>query len=100
MFRKIENMIIYQDDICVGASSKELLKQKTKRVLKELKKARLSINPDKCEFNCETINFLSFKISKEGISPDQNLQKKIEQISTSTNKKGVGKFSWTSKFLQ
>ena len=34
-------MIIYQDDVCVGASSKELLKQKTKRVLKEFKKGRI-----------------------------------------------------------
>ena len=36
---KIENMIIYHDSTCMGASSKELLKQKKlKRVLKELKK--------------------------------------------------------------
>ena len=39
---KIENMIIYQDDICVRASSKSKKKQK-KRFLKELKKAWLSV---------------------------------------------------------
>ena len=70
-----------------GTSNKELLKQKTERLLKELKKIGLSVNLNKCEFNCEMINFLNFKISKEGISRDPNLLKKIEQISTSANKK-------------
>ena len=35
-----ENMIIYEDDEFDGASSKELLYQKNKRVLKDLKKLR------------------------------------------------------------
>ena len=37
---KIENMIIYQGDICVGASSKELLKQKPKKKKKKTQKTK------------------------------------------------------------
>ena len=55
-------MIIYHDDLCVEETSK---KQKTKRVLKELNKVWLSINLDKCEFYCDVMSFLGFKISKE-----------------------------------
>ena len=35
----------------MGASYKELRKQKAERLFKDLKKARFSVNPDKCEFN-------------------------------------------------
>ena len=34
---EVENMIIYQDDICIGASSKKKLEQKTEHVLNKLK---------------------------------------------------------------
>ena len=76
---EVENMIIYQGDICIGASSKKELDKKMEHVLNKLKKASMSINCNKCKFNCNVINYFGFQIAKQGISPDPYLLKKIEQ---------------------
>ncbi len=57
------------------------------QVLNKFKKAGMSINPDKCKFNCDVINYLDFQITKQGISSDPNLLKKIEQVVTPSNNK-------------
>ena len=41
----------------------------------------MSINQDKCKFNFDVINYLGFQMTKQGISLDTNLLKKIEQSS-------------------
>ena len=61
-------------------------------VLKKFKKAGLSINWDKCKFNCDMINYLGFQITKHGVSSDPNLLNKIEQAATFSNKKELESF--------
>ena len=41
---KGDNIIIYQDDICLGARTREELKSKTEQVLQRLKQAGMTIN--------------------------------------------------------
>ncbi len=52
-----------------------------------LNKAGMTINKDKCSFDCKKISYLGYQILKEGISPDERLTKKITEIATPTNKK-------------
>ena len=89
---EVEKMVIYQDDILVGAVNMDELRRKTQRILKKLEDAGMSINKEKCKFNCESINYLGLQISKDGISPDQNLLNKIARVSTPTNKKDLESF--------
>ena len=42
---EVENMIIYQDDIYIGTSSKKELEQKTEDVLNKLKKSLYEYKP-------------------------------------------------------
>lgn len=49
----IQNIILYQDDIGIGARSKEL-KSKTKQVLIKLNRTGMTINCDKSDFNCKS----------------------------------------------
>ena len=95
---KIKNMVIYQDDICVGASTKEELKYKVVQILKKLSEVGMTINEDKCELMCEKISYLGYQISKDGISPDDRLTKKIAEISTPTNKKELESFLGLTNF--
>ena len=89
---EVEKMVIYQDDILVGAVNMDELRRKTQRILKKLEDAGMSINKEKCKFNCESINYLGLQISKDGISPDPNLLNKIARVSTPTNKKDLESF--------
>lgn len=43
----------------------------------------MTINSDKCELNGAKISKLGYKISKEGISPDNNLLNKISVLDDS-----------------
>ena len=89
---QVESMIIYQDDILLGAVNLDELKRKTKLILKRLQDAGMTINEEKCIFNCESISYLGLQISKDGISPDPSLLNKIASVSTPTNKKELESF--------
>ena len=52
LFGKVYNIIIYHDDICLGALTKDELKSKTEQVPRRLKQADLTINKDKCKLHC------------------------------------------------
>ena len=50
---KVDNIITYQDDICMGARTSEEIKSKTEQVLRRLEQAGMSINIDKCKLDCQ-----------------------------------------------
>lgn len=85
-------MIIYQYKTCVGARTKEELNYKTEQILVRLKKAGMTVNKDKCNFDCKKISYLGYQISKGGISPNDRLTKKITEIVAPTNKKELESF--------
>ena len=55
--------------------------------MNSVRNAGMTINGKKCVNNSYKISFLSYSISKEGISPNQTLIEKIQKIATPTNKK-------------
>ena len=88
----MDNIIIYQDDICLGVCTREELKSKTEQVLQRLKQADMTINRDKCKLDCEKILYLGYQISREGISPNERLTNKIAKMVKLTNKKELESF--------
>ena len=65
---KVDNIIIYQDDICLKDRTREELKSKTEQVLRRLKQAGMTLDRDKYKSDCKKISFLGYQISREGIS--------------------------------
>ena len=61
---KMDNIIIYQDDICLGAHTREEVKSKTEQVLWRLKQAGMTINRNNCKLDCEKISYLVYQISR------------------------------------
>ena len=92
LLRKVDNIIIYQDDICLGACTREELKSKTEQVLQRLKQAGMIRNRDKCKLDCEKISYLGYQISREGIFPDNSQTNKIMKMEKPTNKKQLESF--------
>ena len=64
-------------------------------ILKKLNKAGMTINKNKCKLNCDKISYLGYQISKDSISPDERLTKKIAE----RNKKESESFFGINKFL-
>ena len=63
------------------------------KILKKLNKADMTISKDKCELNCIII----FRISKDEISSDEILTKKISEMFPPRNKKGTEILFGTNK---
>lgn len=73
----IKNMVVYQDDICLDSAIEEL-NIKTDLILKW---SGMTINEKKYIYDGKRISSLGYSISKEGISPYQDLIQKILNVS-------------------
>jgi len=87
-----DNLVIYQDDICIGAKSKEDLQKKLGEILSKLKNAGMKINKEKCIMEATELSFLGYRISAKGVSPDKALVQKILDMKEPTNKKELASF--------
>ena len=76
----------FVDDVLVYAESIEELEERTEAVKARLKKNNLTINAAKCEFNRESLTFLGFKVSANGINIDEA---KVEAIRNFREPKSV-----------
>lgn len=65
----LKNMAFYLDDIMVIGEDEQDLENNVCAVLERLKDCGLTVNCEKCEFNLEEIEFLGYRINKEGILP-------------------------------
>jgi WD40 repeat protein len=87
-----EKCVVYLDDIIIFASSFEEHLNRLEQVLQRLEQANLKIQPSKCRFAMEEVEYLGFKISKSGLSPNEDRIKVIQNMLPPTNKKGVKRF--------
>ena len=73
----LQYCIIYLDDITVFSKTPEEYLVWLRAVFEKLKKAKLKLNPSKCEFFKKELTFLGHVVSKNGIQTDS---KKVEAI--------------------
>ena len=73
----VEGCFVYLDDIMLHAPTQERHDQILEEVLKRLNEAGLSIALDKCKFAKESIDYLGYRVDKDGIKP---LERKIDCI--------------------
>ena len=65
------------DDILIHAPNREILEQRSKKVLDILEKNGLQLNKAKCQLNKEELIFLGHKLTKYGASPADS---KVEAV--------------------
>ena len=63
-------VVIYLDDTNIFSSAFEKHLQYLRKVLNEIGKSELKLQPDKCHFGKTTLSFLGHIISKNRIQPD------------------------------
>ena len=69
--------VVYFDDILVFSKDKESHEEHLKLVCSILLREQLYANPKKCTFFIESITFLGFIISTQGVSADPDKIKAI-----------------------
>ena len=71
------HIFCFLDDLLIVSDSYEQHEKHLDMILGRLEKHKLSIRIDKCEFFKENVNYLGFKVGREGIAP---LPQKIDAI--------------------
>ncbi|XP_033363072.1 uncharacterized protein LOC117241209 [Bombus vosnesenskii] len=71
-------LFVYLDDIVIYSTSLQEHEIKFNKLMERLRKAKLRLQPDKCEFLRHEVNYLGHIISEDGVKPDP---KKVEAIS-------------------
>ena len=59
----------------------------------------IHLNPDKIQINCTEVLFFGNTLSKDGLSPDMNKVKLIQEWPTPTNQKELQSFLGTVNYL-
>jgi hypothetical protein len=70
--------IAYLDDILIFSKSKEEHVQHVRKVLAKLRTADLPVKLSKCEFHRDSISFLGYIVSSQGLSPDPEKVKALQ----------------------
>ena len=70
-------VLAYLDNILIYSETLEEHKDHVRTVLKKLQKARLVVNPRKCNFYTQKVNFLGFVISLGKIEIEEDKVKAV-----------------------
>ena len=92
--------LAYLDDVIVYSPNFDEHLSHLDETLSLLSKAGLKLNSPKCEFAKSEIKFLGFKVSKDGVSPDPEKVKSIEEMPAPRNVKEVRRFLGATGFFR
>ena len=95
---------VYLDDVCIGGNDFQTMLQRIKALFNRLRAAGMLLKAKKCFFFQKELKFLGHKISKEGISKDEEKVEKIVHWPTPKDvtelRSFLGLTTYYSKFLR
>jgi len=85
-------VVVYLDDILIFTETIDEHRKVTRRVLELLEKHKLYLQPDKCEFEWTTVEYLGVIISHNSVAMDPVKVAGVAEWPAPTNKKEVQSF--------
>ena len=92
--------LVYLDDTIVYSKSFDEHLGHLDEIFSRLVASVLKLNQDKCEFAAEEVNYLGYRISSEGISPDPDKVKVISEMQFSRSPKEMLRFLGAANFYR
>ena len=96
--------VVYLDDIIIFSKTFEEHLIRLEQVLLRLRSANLKIQPSKCHFANHEVNFLGFKVTKDGLRPNQERVEAISHLPPPTNvtetRRFLGFVSYYRRFIK
>ena len=103
VLRGLDGVIAYQDDIMVHAESKRQLKRRLGAILQRLEEYHVTVNKAKCISETDSLKFLGFLFTKDGIKPDPALTERISEAKAPTSAQELasllGLFTFFGRFV-
>ena len=88
----LEGVVTLLDDSLIFAETEEEHDVRLEKVLKRLNEHGVTLNEKKCEFKVQETKFLGYKISREGIAPDEEKVKAVLELPNPQNSTEVRRF--------
>jgi RNase H-like domain found in reverse transcriptase/Reverse transcriptase (RNA-dependent DNA polymerase)/Integrase zinc binding domain/Integrase core domain len=95
-----ERCLVYMDDIIVYSPTIQEHIARLTDVFKRLRKANLKIQPDKCEFLRKEVAYLGHLVTKDGVKPNPDKIKCIENFPEPKNQKQIKSFLGLSGYYR
>lgn len=103
LFQDMKGVCVYQDDICITALGWKTHLDTLQGVLRRLKDAGLTVDPQKCEFFKKSVVYLGHRISKDGLAKTEDKVQAIKETSRPTNtselRSLIGMVNFYKKFV-
>ena len=97
---KYHRIAIYVDDLCCFSRTWEEHLEDLDKILKTIIKGNLKLKSEKCEFGYNQIDFLGFRLSKDGIAPTPNKLWPLKTLPVPTSKTEVKRFNGMAQFYK
>ena len=103
LLANVEGVKVFLDDILICANSKAQFRERLIQVLSILKAENVSLNKTKCETEKDSLEFLGYVISKDGLKASQNKVKAMVEAPEPTNltelRSFIGMVTYYSRFI-
>lgn len=80
------------DDIIIHTHDEKTNLQLVRKILKQLTQHNIKLKPEKCSFLKDSVKFLGYKISKNGLEIDNDKMKCIKNYPRPKNSQEVMRF--------
>ncbi|KAL0151789.1 hypothetical protein M9458_052940 [Cirrhinus mrigala] len=99
----LQNVVCFMDDILVSAPSSEEHLIVLEKVLSRLKQHGVKVKKSKCEFLCNSVEYLGFRIDEKGLHPTEDKVEAIVKPPAPTNvselRSFLGLLNYYGKFV-
>jgi hypothetical protein len=92
--------LVYLDDTIIYSKSFDEHLEHVAEVLERIEKAGLKLRPEKCVFGAESVNYLGYVISRDGIKPDGDKIKVINEMKFPRTAKAMIRFLGVVNFYR
>lgn len=89
-----EGTICHMDDMLIHGRDQHKHDARLTGALKQIQEARLTLNPDKCEFSQDKLVFLGHVIDRRDISPDPSKTHAVLEMESPHNHYRTAAFFW------
>ncbi len=100
VFRDLHNTVVYLDDVLVGSSSFEEHLCHLEQCLIRVRQHNLRLKINKCFFAAQEIEYLGYKISKNGIQPGEEKMSAIREFPIPSSVKSIRRFCGLANYFR
>ena len=100
VMHKINNLIIYIDDLLIHTDNHDLHLETLEKVFVRLRQHNLKVNLKKCVFGDQNVAYLGFRLTPQGIKPGSDKLKAVKDCPPPTTVKQVRAFLGLCNFFR